>query len=165
MAQEIERKFLVQGQEWRGQAVGRLYRQGYLPTTGGMTVRVRIVETQAYLTLKGPSRGATRAEYEYAIPLTDAQEILATLCCGPQIEKYRYAIAVGELVWEVDEFRGDNQGLILAEVELSQEGQYVPLPAWIGAEVTGDRRYDNASLAQYPYGRWGKEDQPSASPH
>jgi CYTH domain-containing protein len=154
MAQEIERKFLVRGEEWRGQAVGRLYRQAYVSTTAGATVRVRIVETQAYLTLKGPSRGASRAEFEYAIPLGDAEEILATLCCGPQIEKYRHRIAAGELVWEVDEFRGDNQGLVLAEVELTQEDQNVPLPVWIGAEVTGDRRYDNASLAQHPYSQW-----------
>jgi len=154
MGIEIERKFLVRGDAWRTLGTPILYRQGYLPTRDGVTARARIAGERAYLTLKGKSQGYSRAEYEYPIPLKDAEEILETLCAQPLIEKYRYAIPQGDLVWEVDEFLGENQGLILAEVELEQEDQAVTLPPWIGAEVTGDRRYDNASLARHPYRRW-----------
>ncbi|MFN5514144.1 MAG: CYTH domain-containing protein [Cyanobacteriota bacterium] len=154
MAIEIERKFLVRGDAWRELGTPTLYRQGYIPTKDGVTARARIAGEKAYLTLKGKSQGYSRAEYEYPIPLKDAEEILATLCAQPLIEKYRYAIPQGDLVWEVDEFLGENQGLILAEAELEREDQVLTLPPWIHAEVTGDRRYDNASLARHPYRRW-----------
>ena len=121
MAKEIERKFLVQADTWRNLAEGRYYCQGYIPTQGKPTVRVRIIDDNAYLTLKGPVVGISRSEFEYAIPVVDAQTMLAELCQTPFIEKYRYRVSVGPVVWEVDEFLGENQGLILAEVELTHD--------------------------------------------
>ncbi|MBX2865488.1 MAG: CYTH domain-containing protein [Leptolyngbyaceae cyanobacterium MAG.088] len=154
MAKEIERKFLIQGDHWRDLAKGRYYCQGYVPTQGKQTVRVRIIEDKGYLTLKGPVVGISRSEFEYEIPLTDAQTILAELCQKPVIEKHRYRIVLGDVVWEVDEFLGENQGLLLAEVELSDADQTVDLPTWIGEEVTGDPRYYNSNLVEYPFKNW-----------
>ena len=155
MAKEIERKFLVQGDTWRDLAEGRYYCQGYVPTQGKQTVRVRIIGEQGYLTLKGPVVGISRSEFEYEIPVTDAQAILAELCQQPLIEKHRYRITLENVVWEVDEFLGENQGLILAEVELTDAEQTVDLPDWIGEEVTGDPRYYNSNLVQNPFKDWG----------
>ncbi|MEA5466926.1 CYTH domain-containing protein [Leptothoe sp. PORK10 BA2] len=154
MAQEIERKFLVQNETWRTLAEGRYYCQGYIPTQGKQTVRIRIVGDQGYLTLKGPAKGISRSEFEYAIPLADAQRMLQELCQKPLIEKHRYRIPIGPVVWEVDDFLGENQGLILAEVELTQAEQTVALPSWIGTEVTGDPRYYNSNLVLYPFKDW-----------
>ena len=159
MATEIERKFLVNGDGWRTLGQGKPYCQGYIPTQGKQTVRVRIAGDQGYLTLKGPAVGLTRPEFEYPIPIDDARAMLDTLCEGPLIEKVRYRIPWGELVWEVDEFSGDNAGLILAEIELQTEDQAFELPTWIGQEVTGDRRYYNARLVQFPFKDWSSEDQ------
>lgn len=156
MAKEIERKFLVAGEAWRSLAEGRYYCQGYIPTQGNQTVRVRIVGEQGYLALKGPTSGMSRSEFEYAIPLADAQAILAELCRRPAIEKHRYRIPIGAVIWEVDEFLGENQGLILAEVELTHESQTVELPTWIGQEVTGDARYYNSNLVRNPFKGWGR---------
>lgn len=156
MAQEIERKFLVQSDAWRSLAQGRYYCQGYIPTQGKQTVRVRIVSDQGYLTLKGPAVGIIRSEYEYEIPLADAQAMLSELCQQPLIEKHRYRIPLGNVVWEVDDFLGENQGLIVAEVELTHAEQVVELPGWIGEEVTGDPRYYNASLVRKPFKDWDK---------
>ncbi len=155
MAIEIERKFLVKGDTWRSSDQGKLYRQGYVLTQNQTTtVRVRIVGDRAYLTLKGKTQGFTREEFEYPIPLEDAQIMLENLCSRPLIEKIRYRINVANLVWEVDEFQGENQGLILAEVELISENQDFELPDWIGEEVTQDLRYYNVNLAKYPYQTW-----------
>ncbi len=154
MAIEIERKFLLCNDTWRSSARGRQYRQGYIMTGKGVTVRVRTVEEQAYLTIKGKSRGAARAEYEYPIPLADALEMLETLCARPLIEKTRYLVEYGGFSWEIDEFAGENQGLLVAEIELSSEEQDFPRPPWLGREVTGDSRYFNASLVQNPYTNW-----------
>ncbi len=155
MAIEIERKFLVRSNEWRTLGTGTLYRQGYISTQAQTTtVRVRIVSDHAYLTIKGKTQGQARAEFEYPIPLADAQIMLETLCDRPLIEKFRYRILLGDLVWEVDEFRGDNAGLIIAEVELIEENQIIELPDWIGQEVTHELKYYNVSLAQDPYCRW-----------
>ena len=156
MAKEIERKFLLKNEDWRGLAEGRYYCQGYIPTQGKQTVRVRIVGEQGYLTLKGPAQGISRSEFEYEIPAADAQAILDELCQHPVIEKYRYRIASGDVVWEVDEFLGANQGLLLAEVELSHAEQTVELPTWIGQEVTGDARYYNSNLVSNPFKNWGR---------
>jgi adenylate cyclase len=152
MAVEIERKFLVAGNAWQ-QAPGVVYRQGYLNRDKARTVRVRVAGDAAFLTVKGISRGATRAEFEYAIPLADAQQLL-TLCDGPLIEKTRYVIPYQGTTWEVDEFGGDNAGLVVAEVELLSEDQPFARPPWLGAEVTQDARYFNSSLASVPYGQW-----------
>lgn len=154
MGIEIERKFLVRD-GWRGLAEGILYRQGYLASRPGCTVRVRAAGNQGYLTIKGGTAGISRAEYEYSIPLEDAVQLLDSLCQPPLIEKTRYRIRVASgLVWEVDEFAGENQGLIIAEVELSHADQSIELPDWIGLEVSDDPRYFNANLAKHPFGRW-----------
>lgn len=155
MAQEIERKFLVVGDRWREQAVGQLYRQGYISTARpGQTVRVRVAGEQGYLTIKGPTTGITRTEFEYPIPLADANEMLETMCDRPIVEKTRYCLPIKDLVWEIDEFAGENAGLIVAEVELTSASQEIDIPAWIGQEVSGDSRYYNASLSAQPYRTW-----------
>lgn len=153
MAQEIERKFLVTGDTWR-QVDGTLYRQGYLNTIKERTVRVRRKGEQGYLTIKGETVGATRLEFEYEIPADDADQMLDVLCERPLIEKKRYKVEHQGLIWEVDEFFGENEGLILAEVELTHEDQSVPKPNWIGEEVTDDPRYFNANLVNHPYRQW-----------
>jgi adenylate cyclase len=154
MAREIERKFLIRNDDWRGQGSGKRYRQGYLSTVKERTVRVRMAGDQGYITIKGISVGASRAEYEYEIPASDANEMLDRLCEKPLIEKTRYRIPHAGLVWEIDEFEGDNRGLIVAEVELKDEHQAVDLPGWIGEEVTGDPRYFNSSLVAKPFTTW-----------
>lgn len=154
MATEIERKFLLNGEAWRSLGGGMVYRQGYISSTPDHTVRVRVVGDQGFLTLKGSSVGLARLEYEYPIPVEDAEELLQTLCQRPLIEKTRYKVPIGNVVWEIDEFMGDNQGLILAEVELQDVEQAVDLPDWIGAEVTGDPRYYNSNLVKHPYSQW-----------
>lgn len=153
MPKEIERKFLVKEDSWRQLAEGSLYRQGYISSQNA-TVRVRIVGNQGYLTIKGPTVNYSRSEFEYLIPLADAQEMLDTLCVRPLIEKTRYKINVGDLVWEVDEFAGSNQGLILAEVELTDESQQIELPNWIGEEVSGNPKYYNSYLVKHPFCEW-----------
>jgi len=154
MGEEIERKFLVKGDSWRGQAKGKRYRQGYLSTVKERTVRVRTVGEEGYITIKGITVGASRSEYEYEIPVSDANELIDRLCEQPIIEKTRYSIPQGNITWEVDEFEGDNTGLIVAEVELKDENQTVDFPDWIGKEVTKDPRYFNANLVAHPYTKW-----------
>jgi CYTH domain-containing protein len=154
MGKEIERKFLVKDSSWRAQDAGKRYRQGYLSTVKERTVRVRSVGDKAYLTIKGITVGASRPEYEYEIPVADANEMLDQLCERPLIEKTRYRIQHDGLVWEIDEFEGENRGLITAEVELKDEHQSVAVPAWVGEEVTGDPRYFNANLVATPFSKW-----------
>jgi len=154
MGTEIERKFLVTGDEWRSMATGVFYRQGYLCLEKERTVRVRIAGDKAFLTVKGRSSGISRMEYEYPIPLEDARVLLAQLCVQPVIEKKRYRIRYQGFVWEVDEFIGENEGLLVAEIELAAEGQVFEKPSWVGAEVSSDRRYANAGLVKNPYSTW-----------
>jgi adenylate cyclase len=151
---EIERKFLVAGDAWRALGQPVLLRQGYLSSDPDRTVRVRIEADAATMTIKGRSVGATRAEWEYAIPLADAAELLDRLCQQPLIEKYRRRIAVAGHVWEVDEFLGANAGLVVAEIELASEEQAFVQPDWIGADVTYDSRYFNSSLIRHPFSDW-----------
>ena len=153
MPTEIERKFRVTGTAWRT-ASGQRICQGYLNRDQHRTVRVRVAGAQAFLTIKGVTTGATRAEFEYAIPLADAEALLA-LCDGPLIDKVRHRVEHGGLLWEIDEFLGDNAGLVVAEVELASEDQPVALPPWVTEEVTTDSRYFNSSLATHPFNRWG----------
>lgn len=156
MATEIERKFLVAGEGWRNHPQsdgGVRYTQGYLNRDKARTVRVRVAGAQGWLTIKGQNQGATRAEFEYPIPLADAQTLLS-LCDGPLIDKTRHTLTEGSTVWEVDEFHGDNAGLVVAEVELAAEDQPFARPDWLGAEVTHDPRYFNSSLIAKPYCRW-----------
>ncbi len=155
MGTEIERKFLVVGDAWRQGAKGTVYRQGYLCTTPERTARVRVAGDKGYLTVKGSRTGVSRLEFEYSIPLEDAQAMLDALCARPLIEKTRHRIEHGGLVWEVDEFAGENAGLVIAEVELEREDQEVSLPAWVGKEVSADDRYANSSLAERPFSTWG----------
>ena len=152
MGIEIERKFLVTGDGWR-QGAGVAYAQGYLSCDPQRTVRVRIAGGKAFLTVKGVAKGATRAEFEYAIPVDDAAQLLE-LSDGPVVRKVRRVIEHAGSTWEVDEFEGDNAGLVLAEIELASEEQAFAKPDWLGREVTGDPRYYNSSLAANPYSRW-----------
>ncbi|MEQ8221118.1 MAG: CYTH domain-containing protein [Candidatus Eremiobacterota bacterium] len=154
MGKEIEKKFLIKNDEWREGAKGTKYRQGYLSTVKERTVRVRTIDDRGFLTIKGVNVGAVRAEYEYEIPAKDADEMLTDLCEKPLIEKNRYKISYKNLVWEIDEFFGDNNGLIVAEVELTDEHQSMDLPSWIGEEVTGDPKYFNSNLIKHPYSKW-----------
>lgn len=152
MAIEIERKFRVTGTGWRT-ADGVRYTQGYLNRDKARTVRVRLAGQQAWLTIKGATSGATRAEFEYAIPVADAAALLQ-LCDGPLIDKTRYTQTVGNTVWEVDEFHGDNSGLVVAEVELAGEDDAFNRPDWLGEEVTHDPRYFNSALITRPFNSW-----------
>ena len=153
MSVEIERKFLVKNDQWRGLAPGELYRQGYIPTLES-AVRIRVIRDRAFITIKGISQGISRAEFEYEIPLNDAAQMLDTLCKPPLIEKYRHKIERNGLMWEVDEFLGENQGLTIAEVELESADQAIELPDWIGEDVSHDPRYYNSNLAKHPFTTW-----------
>ncbi|MBW1789221.1 MAG: CYTH domain-containing protein [Deltaproteobacteria bacterium] len=153
MGTEIERKFLVKEGVWR-EANATRYRQGYLSTVKERTVRVRKINNKGYLTIKGITVGASRLEFEYEIPAADADELLDSLCEKPLIEKNRYKVDYGTLTWEVDEFFGENEGLIVAEVELESEDQPFERPEWVTEEVTTDPRYYNANLIKNPYSRW-----------
>ncbi|MCP5018755.1 MAG: CYTH domain-containing protein [Ketobacter sp.] len=162
MGVEIERKFLLQNSDWKSlgdgsELVGVRFRQGYIPTEGFTTVRVRIEGDVAKLTVKGKNTGLSRAEFEYTIPVADANEMLGNLCTKPLIEKTRYCRDEAGLKWEIDVFEGDNAGLVVAEVELESEHQQIELPAWIGQEVSGDARYYNVSLVTNPYRNWSEQ--------
>ena len=155
MALEIERKFLLRSDEWRAQVTHReLLRQGYLSSGSQCSIRARVAGEQAWLNLKARRSGMTRLEFEYPIPVEDANEILNELARGPILEKYRHLIPAGEYVWEVDEFLGANAGLIVAEIELTSEAAQFERPSWLGEEVTEDERYYNFNLAQKPYTEW-----------
>lgn len=154
MGIEIEKKFLLTGTEWKQLATGTAYRQGYLNSVKERTVRVRTINDQGFLTIKGVSVGATRLEYEYEIPLEDANALLDELCEKPLIEKNRYKVKFSGFTWEIDEFFGENDGLIVAEIELESEDQAFDKPEWVGEEVTGDSRYFNSNLIKNPYSKW-----------
>ena len=153
MGREIERKFLVQGEAWKSLASGTAMRQGYLSTDPERVVRVRVEGERAALTIKSKAVGAIRGEWEYAIPKSDAEELL-TLCLRPLIEKSRYRIEHAGMLWEIDEFFGDNAGLVVAEIELQSEDQQFDKPHWIADEVTYDTRYFNSNLLRLPYTNW-----------
>jgi len=152
MGKEIERKFLVKEGAWRN-GKGTRYLQGYLNSAKERNVRVRTMENKAYLTIKGIAIGASRMEFEYEIPLQDADELLE-ICEKPLIEKIRYKVQEGGFVWEVDVFLRENQGLIVAELELESEDQEFPKPDWVREEVTEDPRYFNSNLIKNPYTNW-----------
>lgn len=160
MGTEIERKFLVAGDAWR-KAVSRSERmaQGYLagPPASNCSVRVRIAGDVAHLNIKSLALGVARDEYEYEIPLADAERLLATLA-GNRVEKTRHYIHIDEHVFEVDEFTGDNAGLVVAEVELDDADEAFPRPAWLGREVSDVARYYNLNLATHPYSRWSADE-------
>jgi CYTH domain-containing protein len=154
VGKEVERKYRVSGEAWRALGRGTHYRQGYLNSNKERTVRIRSTGEKAYITIKGITVGATRAEYEYEIPVADADAIIDTLAERPIIEKRRYEIAYGGVIVQVDEFLGENTGLVVAEVELEREDQVFEKPVWLGDEVTSDPRYYNANLVRHPYSKW-----------
>ena len=153
MGVEIERKFLVTSDAWRTGAPTR-FTQGYLNRDAESTVRVRVAGEQAWLTVKGKTQGLSRVEYEYPIPLADAQELLK-LCKAPLIEKKRWLFTQDEMTWEIDEFMGVSAGLVIAEIELEHEAQTFTLPEWVGKEVSNDTRYFNSNLSKRPFSAWG----------
>ncbi len=154
MGTEIERKFLVEGDGWRADATSSTFRQGYLSTVKERTVRVRVAGDRGTLTIKGITVDATRTEFEYEIPVGDAAVMLDELCERPLVEKTRHVVEWHGMTWEIDEFSGVNDGLVVAEVELEDVGQRFDLPDWIGAEVTDDPKYFNANLIARPYSTW-----------
>lgn len=154
MPREIERKFLLTGEGWRALAERRQrMTQGYIATGDRISVRVRIAGDDARLNIKSGGLVASRLEYDYAVPVGDARELLA-LAVGPLIEKTRHFVLYGGMTWEVDEFHGDNSGLVVAELELDREDQAFARPPWAGAEVTHLKRYYNVSLVNHPYRQW-----------
>jgi adenylate cyclase len=156
MGVEIERKFLVRGDGWReGRPLA--IRQAYL-SRDAVTVRVRREGERGVLTLKGPSVGLARPEFEYEIPVADADALIA-LSSLPPIEKTRYLVSHAGRTWEVDEFHGANAGLVVAEIELDSEREEIELPEWVGEEVSADPRYRNSSLAAVPFCDWDAENQ------
>jgi adenylate cyclase len=158
MGREIERKFLVRDPSWREQVrPGSRLRQGYLCGDRKRSVRIRTDGEKATLTIKGETHGASREEFEYRIPPEDARLMLERLCQGALIEKTRYRVPQGELEWEIDVFEGENDGLVVAEIELQSEDQSFDKPAWLGSEVTSDPRYYNANLVRHPYKDWAEE--------
>jgi adenylate cyclase len=155
MAIEIERKFLINKEGWQEatKEKGKVIKQGYMLTDPSKTIRVRVAGVKAFLTIKGKSTGASRLEYEYEIPKQDAEELLENFCAAV-ISKIRYKVNYGNHTWEVDEFSGDNSGLIVAEIELTHEQETFELPEWVEKEVTDDKRYFNSNLSTHPYKSW-----------
>lgn len=156
MGVEIERKFLVTNNEWKALAKPVLYKQGYISSDSERIVRVRVAGNKAFLTIKSkPIKGSiSRMEYEYEIPLADGEELLTTLCLKPIIEKTRTIVKWEGFNWEIDEFLGVNEGLVVAEIELPTENIPFEKPNWIGKEVSEDKRYSNSNLIQMPFSKW-----------
>ncbi|ARN79830.1 CYTH domain-containing protein [Methylocystis bryophila] len=154
MGLEIERKFLVDPSLWSPQGEGTLFRQGYLSSAEACVVRVRLAGDEAFLTVKGATSGVTRLEFEYRIPREDAMVLLDMLCGPAIIEKTRYRRRFGEKLWEIDVFHGENDGLIVAEVELLAEDEVLELPEWVAQEVSDDPRYFNSNLMRCPFNSW-----------
>jgi len=155
MALEIERKFLLRNDDWRRDAdAGRQFRQGYLIGARQASVRVRREGDKAFLNIKSMTLGVSRQEYQYPIPVAEAEEMLATLCELPLVEKTRYCVRHANHVWEIDVFAGANAGLVVAEVELKSEQERIELPTWAGVEVSDDPRYYNVNLVKHPYTTW-----------
>ena len=157
MGKEIERKFLVRGHAWRKGVKGTFYRQGYLAASENCVVRVRIAGEKAYLTIKGRKTGLSCPEYEYPMPVADAADLLDQVCLRPFIEKIRYKLNFKGISWEIDEFKGENEGLVVAEVELADEQQTIEIPDWVDCEVSLDPKYWNMNLMKHPYCRWPRK--------
>ena len=153
MPVEIERKFLVINDSWRAHSTPLRISQGYLSLDPDRIVRVRRIGPDAFLTLKGRTSGISRAEFEYPIPTADAEALLA-LCLPTIIDKTRHVLETDGFTWEIDEFHGDNAGLIVAEIELPSESTPFPHPSWLGQEVSSDRRYASSHLSQHPFSQW-----------
>lgn len=154
MAKEIERKFLLDLEKLGPLEGGTVIKQGYIVTVDKTVVRARVAGGTAYLTLKGKNKGVTRSEFEYEIPVADAEAIITELCNGPVVEKTRYLVVHSGHTWEVDVFHGDNEGLVIAEIELQREDESFDLPDWVTTEVSGDAKYYNSNLLENPYKYW-----------
>ncbi len=155
MPTEIERKYLLRNDDWQLDAdSGTQYEQGYIVGSDKGSVRIRTQGSDAFINIKSATLGIKRQEYEYAIPLNEAQEMLSSLCAKPLIKKTRYIVNVNGDKWEIDVFDGENTGLIVAEIELQSEDQSIELPAWCGQEVSDDVRYYNVNLTKHPYTKW-----------
>jgi adenylate cyclase len=158
MATEIEHKFLLANNDWRKNIQKSIkYKQGYLNSQPTSSIRVRITDSQAWLNIKSATIGTQRLEFEYEIPISDAEEIINILCSKPLIEKTRHFVPHEDNIWEIDEFECDNQGLIIAEIELTEAGKAFTKPQWVGAEVTDQLRYYNNNLVANPYNKWDKK--------
>lgn len=153
---EIEKKYLVNNYSWKQNIEGVLYKQGYIFRDTEKSVRVRIAGNKAFFTIKGKRNNISRDEFEYEIPVDDAKLLLEKYCTGTLIEKVRYKIQFDGKTWEIDEFKGKNKGLVIAEIELDSEGELFSIPDWIGEEVSNDPRYYNSNLAVCPYSEWKK---------
>ena len=155
MGIEIERKFLVVDDSWRAQAgSSKRMQQAYLSKGAERSIRVRISDNEAYLNIKSSRDGIRRLEYEYAIPVEEAVELIDQVALKPSIDKTRYYIRQGKHTWEIDEFYGDNAGLVIAEIELDDESEHFDKPDWLGAEVSSDPRYYNMNLISHPFSQW-----------
>lgn len=154
MGTEIERKFLIKNDEWKKNAQYSDYRQGYIFAEKKGIVRVRTVEQKGFITIKSAPVGLKRQEYEYEIPLADAIVMLETMCENYIVEKKRYKLKYGTHIWEIDEFTGHNEGLIVAEIELSDEDEEFEKPPWVGQEVSRNPKYHNSNLSKKPYKQW-----------
>ena len=155
MPYEIERKFLIDPSKLPAELpAGYKIKQGYIPTKNSSTVRVRIRNDEAVITLKGPKKNITRLEFEHPIPLDEAEEIITELCEDSYIDKTRYYLNFADHLWEIDVFHGANEGLIVAEVELGSEDEHYEKPEWVTEEVTYDPRYRNSRLLQNPFCNW-----------
>ena len=159
MGVEIERKFLVDVEKLPALPKGKVMRQGYIPTQNETTVRIRIQNQDAFLTLKGVTAGISRSEFEYAIPLEHAEQMLQEFCPGGTVDKTRYELVHQGFTWELDIFTGSNAGLIVAEIELSSEHQAYAKPDWVGIEVSEQKKYSNSSLLQLPFKQWNSDGQ------
>jgi CYTH domain-containing protein len=155
MGLEIERKFLVNNEKWNSieKPKKNLFRQGYILTDPNKTIRVRLTDLKGYLTIKGLTVGATRPEFEYEIPPEEAEQLLNNFSIS-DLKKIRYEIIFKDKLWEVDEFLGDNLGLIVAEIELKSESEFFELPDWIDREVSGEEKYYNSNLSINPFVKW-----------
>lgn len=152
---EIERKFLLANNDWREKVtLSHRIRQGYMGEIDKASVRIRVQDEKANINIKSATLSMRRMEYEYDIPLDEALEMLDQLCKQPQVDKTRFIVEQGKFKWEIDEFYGDNEGLIVAEIELSDENEVFEKPSWVGEEVTEDPRYYNVNLIKHPFNKW-----------
>jgi adenylate cyclase len=155
---EIERKYLVLNSDFKIEGKSTLISQGYLNSNENRTVRVRINDNKAFLTIKSKTKGFSRDEFEYEIPLNDASYLLNNICEKPIIEKRIFVINFQNNIWEIDEFHGENEGLVIAEIELEAEDQKFDKPSWVGKEVSADTKYFNSSLIKFPFKNWNEKD-------
>lgn len=165
MGTEIERKFLLKDASWKD-AVREIHalRQGYFPSASGVTTRIRVADEKAFLTIKGPATNISRPEFEYEIPRIDAEMMLLMFCGGCEVVKHRSILEYEGYRWEIDEFHGENEGLVVAEIELESQDEPFPVPPWLGLEVSYEPRYRNSRLLRHPFSKWSEEERNPEKP-